>query len=97
MVHGPQFPLDALRSGLNKFVEEEIVALQVQPDLSGVLALRAPSAVVTGRATVQAERRWKEPLNLYTVAALGSGEGQSLAYRDAIAMLPRPDRWYLCL
>ena len=89
---GPGFPVQALPSAIRGFVEELTVALQVPPDLPAGLALAAVSGAVTGRAQVAVKAGWLEPLNLYLVIAMDSGEKKTPAMEAAVAPLEAMER-----
>lgn len=80
----PPFPVDALPEPLASWVNAEAVATQTPPDVGAMLALTTVAAIVAGRRRVAVKPGWSEPLNLYTLIVLGSGEGKSPVERDAL-------------
>jgi len=65
----PRFPTEVLPSWLSRFVLEVAEATQTPEDLPGVLSLATVSAAVAGRNTIEVQRDWTEPCNLYVVVA----------------------------
>ncbi len=99
--HGPPFPVGALPDCIRGFVEAQAVALQVPPDLISSLVFGVGAAAGAGRCVVRLNEEWAEPLNLFVVVALPSGERKSPAFRAVtapleerecdLAMAARPD------
>jgi replicative DNA helicase len=83
----PPFPTEALPPTFKTFVEQEAEALQVPPDLPGVLVLGVGATPGAGRCAVQVNEGWTEPINGFLAVALDSGERKSPAYRDTMAPL----------
>jgi|GEM_PF-313679 len=81
--NGPSFPYDVLPDSMQKFAVEQAEALQVPIDLMGVLSLGVISSIASPRATVKVAKGWYEPLNLYLVPVLSSGEGKTPALNVA--------------
>lgn len=89
---GPQFPVEALPESIKAFVEAEGVALQVPPDLISSLVFGVGAAAAAGRCIVRLNEEWTEPLNLFVVVALPSGERKSPAFRAVTAPLEERER-----
>ena len=68
---------DHLPAWMADYVTETANELQVSTDAVALLSLGALSAAVNGGANVQPVNDWKEPVALYTLALLASGEGKS--------------------
>jgi len=65
---------------LATFVNETADELQVPHDAVALLSLGAVSAAINGGADTMPVLGWKEPVTLYTLALLASGEGKSPVY-----------------
>ena len=78
----PAFPVSVLPS----WAAEEVAALaeftQTPPDLAGTVLLAVLSAAAGGRAVVEVRGSWREPVSLYTVAALPSGARKSAVFTE---------------
>jgi len=68
---------DYLPNWLGDFVTETAQELQVPANAVSVLALGAVAAAVNGGAQSSPTTTWSEPVALYTLALLASGEGKS--------------------
>ncbi len=74
----PAFPLEALEfAGLKEFVEAEAHAVQVPPDLPGLLVLANLSAATAPKFEVKVTPDWIEQINLYVTPVLETGERKS--------------------
>ena len=82
---GPSFPVEALPTNIRAFIEAQATALQVPVDLIATLALGVGGAAAAGRCNVRLNLEWVEPLNIFTVVALPSGERKSPAFRAVTA------------
>lgn len=78
----PAFPVDVFPAWL----KDEITALtefaQVPVDLPAVISLAVLAAAAGGRAVVEIRGSWREPLNLYTVAAMPPGSRKSAVFSE---------------
>jgi excisionase family DNA binding protein len=81
----PPFPTASLSSWLRAQVEGVATSVQVPPDLPGMLALAGISLCVARRVVVCPQEGWAEPLNLYTMTVLGSGNRKSAAFAPMLA------------
>lgn len=79
---GPAFPVDALPEPVRYYAEAQALALQVPIDLIACLVLGVGSAAAAGRCVVHLKDGWAEPLNLFIVVALPSGDRKSPAFRE---------------
>lgn len=77
----PNFPIEALPPRIRSYVEQEAEAKQVPVDLPACLALGAIAGAVAGKYKVKLSDDWSEPLNLFIVCALPSGEKKSPEFR----------------
>lgn len=77
----PPFPLDAFPDWIAAQARQAADELQMTPDLPAMLAVTALSIVAAGRADVEVQGTWAEPLNTYTVTALPPGAGKSPAVK----------------
>ena len=71
---------DHFPSWLADFVTETAAELQVPSDAVALLSLGAVSSAINGGANTMPVLGWKEPVTLYTLALLASGEGKSPVY-----------------
>jgi hypothetical protein len=62
---------------LSNYITETADELQVPQDAVALLSLGAVSAAINGGANTMPTSTWAEPVLLYTVALLASGEGKS--------------------
>jgi hypothetical protein len=81
----PPFPTAALPSWVRAQVEGVATAMQVPPDLPAMLALAGISLCVARRVVVCPWEGWSEPLNLYTMTVLASGNRKSAAFEPMLA------------
>lgn len=81
----PPFPTDALPSWLRAQVEGVAASVQVPSDLPALLALAAISLCVARRIVICPQEGWQEPLNLYTMTVLASGNRKSAAFEPMLA------------
>lgn len=81
----PDFPTLALPSWLAEWVEAEAEAVQVPAALPGSVALGVCSAAVSRAGLYVDAGGWREPTNLYVVAALESGNRKSTVFGHATA------------
>ena len=90
----PPVPLGARSASLPGFpvgifppwLRDEITALtefaQVPVDLPAVISLSVLAAAAGGRAVIEIRGSWREPLNLYTLAALPPGSRKSAVFAE---------------
>ena len=88
----PCFPSWALPDALRDFIEAEAQATQTPVDLSAMLGLSVCAATVATKAAVQVKDGYREPLNLFTVTALPSGNRKSAVFGDMTAPLVEFER-----
>lgn len=77
------FPLERFPQRFAEWVEACSTATQTPTDLAGVLALSVMSAAVNGKVVAMVKRGWCQPLNLYAVVGLPSGERKSAVLAEA--------------
>jgi hypothetical protein len=77
----PNFPVDTLPDWVSAMVSAVATEVQVPADLPAAIAMGVLSTAAGGRAEVVVRGQWREPLNLYTVAAMPPGAGKSPAFR----------------
>ena len=88
----PHFPIHIFPSPFREFVEAEALATQTPTDLAGILVLATAALACSKRAIVKVNDQWKEPLNLYCIVALESGERKSPVFEHVIAPLQEFER-----
>jgi replicative DNA helicase len=88
----PAFPVQVFPEWLAEFVQAEATATQTPTDLAGMLVVTALAAGAGGLAEVEVRPGWREPLNLFTVTVLPSGNRKSAVFRDATGPLVNFDR-----
>jgi replicative DNA helicase len=76
----PCFPTEALPGWLRVFVEALSVATQTPADLSAMLSLSVLAAACAKKFTILVKEGYGEPLNLFTVTALPSGNRKSAVF-----------------
>jgi hypothetical protein len=81
----PEFPLDCLPAWLAEWARATATATQTPPDLAALLALAFAAAGLAGKFRVSVRDGWAEPLNLFVVVALLSGERKSAVFASALA------------
>ena len=77
----PSFPTIALPDWLQDFVEAVAVETQTPPDLAAMLGLTVCSAACAKTVEVVVRKGWAEPVNIYTVVSLPSGNRKSAVFR----------------
>lgn len=87
----PEFPLDCFHETIGAFVDEVAGVMEVSVDLPAILALGAIAIGAAKKWTVQANRTWKEPLNLYLTVGLPSGEVKSPTFNAVLAPVKQYD------
>ena len=82
--HGslPGFPVAALPDWAAAEVGALAVFTQTPPDLGATVLLAVLSAAAGGRAVVEVRGSWREPVNLYAVAAMPSGARKSAVFAE---------------
>jgi replicative DNA helicase len=78
----PDFPVDVLPAWLGDFASAVAVETQTPVDLAGCLALAVVSTAVTGRLTITARGRWREPGNIFTAVAMDPASRKSEVFRQ---------------
>ena len=69
----PAFPVTALPEWLSTFVSALAEETQTPVDLAGMLSLAVLATAIAKRAVVSVRTNWDEPLSLWLVVILGSG------------------------
>ncbi|MBI4235861.1 MAG: DUF3987 domain-containing protein [Chloroflexi bacterium] len=88
----PPFPTDALPGRVGEYVSALAEAYQVPADLPGVLVLGAGAAAGAGRVVVRLAPDWREPVNLYLLSVLASGERKSPTFVPVMHPLQERER-----
>ncbi|WP_406862509.1 DUF3987 domain-containing protein [Streptomyces sp. HUAS MG47] len=83
----PPFPVHKLPGWVSEFVVAVAEETQTPVDLAGVLALSVLATAAGGRAVVHVRGRWREPTNLFVVAALGPANRKSAVFAAMTAPL----------
>lgn len=86
----PTFPLEAIPTRLGElrtFCETASESIQVPTDAVSLLALAVAGTALAKRVEVLARPDWREPVNLFCVVAMPSGERKSALFRSVIAPL----------
>jgi replicative DNA helicase len=78
----PAFPVDAFPDWVKAEVEAVAEFTQTPADLGAAVALGVLSTACGGRAVVEVRGSWREPVNLYAVAALPSGSRKSAVFAE---------------
>jgi len=92
--HGdlPPFPLEVLPDWLGCHAASVSAARCQEPDLAAWMALTVVAAGAAGRVVVSPQSGYDEPVNLYTLGVMGSGEGKSGVVSQMIAPLLTAER-----
>jgi hypothetical protein len=80
----PHFPVDCLPDWLGRYAVAESDATQTPLALPATVALGACAGGLAGRFRVMIRPGWQEPLNLFIVNSLPSGERKSQVVRDLL-------------
>jgi len=88
----PLFPVHVLPPVLRDFALAQAEFTQVAVDLPAALALGACSAAVSGRVELEVQPGYVEPLNLYVVCALPTGDRKTPNFEEALAPLKEVER-----
>lgn len=83
----PPFPVDVFPSAIGDFVAALARSTQTPVDLAAMLALSACAASCAKRLVVEIRPGYREPVNLFTVVVLPSGERKSAVMKDISAPL----------
>src|SRR5262249_25646281 len=81
----PPYPVDVLPDWLRTWAEAVALELQVPVDLLARLGLGLLAAGIARKVVVRPRAGFTEPVNLYMLIALLSGERKSQTFRRAIA------------
>jgi hypothetical protein len=77
----PPFPVETLPDWMAAMATAVATEVQVPVDLPAAIAMGVLSTAAGGRAEVVVRGQWREPVNLYAVAAMPPGAGKSPAFR----------------
>jgi Protein of unknown function (DUF3987) len=88
----PPFPTQALGGWASDMVEAVAEATQTDPGMAGTLLLGALAAAAGGHAEVEVRTGWREPVNLYVVAAAAAGTRKSAVFRALMDPLRAAER-----
>ncbi len=78
----PEFPTDHLPNVCREWIEGEATYTQTPVDLSAMLVLAVCAAALAKRMEVRVRADYIEPLNLFIVVVLESGNRKSAVFRD---------------
>jgi len=85
----PRFPTETLPQRMRDRVEAEAEFCQVPTDMPAIVALSVGASAIQKKAVIATKEGHAEPLNLYTVPVLPSGERKSPVISALIAPLSR--------
>jgi replicative DNA helicase len=88
----PGFPVKSLPQWGAAMVEAVAESTQTPPDLAGVVYLGVLAAAAGGRAEVEVQPGWREPVNLYAAPAMPPGSRKSAVFREMTAPLLDAER-----
>ena len=88
----PEFPVKSLPQWGAAMVEAVAESTQTPPDLAGVVYLGVLAAAAGGRAEVEVQPGWREPVNLYAAPAMPPGSRKSAVFREMTAPLLDAER-----
>lgn len=87
----PSFPIPALPDWIGEYAARLAEQTQTPPDLAGCLALAVLAVAGGGRVWVRT-RAWKEPVNIFTVIALGPANRKSEVFAQMTAPIRAAER-----
>jgi replicative DNA helicase len=88
----PAFPVESLPEAGAAIVLAVAESTQTPADLAGIVYLGALAACCGGRAVVEVQGGWREPLNLYAAPAMPPGSRKSAVFREMAAPLLAAER-----
>lgn len=88
----PLFPVKSLPDWGAAMVEAVAESTQTPADLPGVVYLGVLAAAAGGRAEVEVQPGWREPVNLYAAPAMPPGSRKSAVFREMSAPLLDAER-----
>jgi replicative DNA helicase len=88
----PAFPVGSLPDWGAAMVEAVAESTQTPTDLAGVVYLGVLAAAAGGRAEVEVQPGWREPVNLYAAPAMPPGSRKSAVFREMSAPLLDAER-----
>ncbi len=88
----PLFPVQVLPPALRDFALAQAEFTQVPVDLPAMLALGVCSAAIAGKVDLEVQPGYIEPLNLYIVVALPTGERKTPNFEAALEPLRQVER-----
>ena len=88
----PAFPVKSLPDWGAAMVEAVAESTQTPHDLAGVVYLGVLAAAAGGRAEVEVQPGWREPVNLYAAPAMPPGSRKSAVFREMTAPLLDAER-----
>ena len=88
----PPFPTDVLPEWLRAFVEAEATATQTPVDLAGMLTLSVVAAACAKKVVVRSKAGYYEPVNIFVVVALPSGNRKTSVFAAATEPLEEFER-----
>ncbi len=77
----PLFPLDALPKVLMDMAQGVACNQRVAVDIPAIVGLAVFSSCACGRISIDIRKDWNEPLNLYFMPVVPSGEGKTPVFR----------------
>jgi hypothetical protein len=88
----PAFPVESLPPAGAAMVHAVAESTQTPADLGGIVYLGTLATCCGGRAVVEVQGGWREPLNLYAAPAMPPGSRKSAVFREMIAPLLEAER-----
>jgi replicative DNA helicase len=88
----PGFPVKSLPQWGAAMVKAVAESTQTPADLAGVVYLGVLAAAAGGRAEVEVQPGWREPVNLYAAPAMPPGSRKSAVFREMTAPLLDAER-----
>jgi hypothetical protein len=85
--YGPAFPIEALPAAIRDYAVSVAAHMQVPVDLPAMIALGVCGGALARHVEVEVKPDWLEPLNIWLLGALASGEGKSPAYGTQVRPL----------
>ena len=79
----PDFPMTSLPPVLRAYVEGLATETQTPTDMAAMVVLGIVATAGAKRADVEVRDGWREPINIFSITAMGPGNRKSGVFRDA--------------
>lgn len=90
--HLPVFPTEIYPPWIRNYVKDLAQTTQTPEDLAGMLVPAICATALSKKFVIEMRPGWKEPLNIYTMVVLPSGERKSPVFEDCIEPIQEYER-----